>query len=142
MAAPALDDLAGIWADICLLCDRHSSKLLIGRVSLLPDLLMVGREASDADGHGNIGYVQGGNAQNRKTFVKSMAKLRRYLPESRFAGGNAGGWRKHARNIPEVPAGARRLSGSANRSSGEFRQRPTGDRRPSGGGPHPGGSDL
>ncbi len=104
MAAPALDDLAGIWADICLLCDRHSSKLLIGRVSLLPDLLMVGREASDADGHGNIGYVQGGNAQNRKTFVKSMAKLRRYLPETGLAGGNAGGWRKHARNIPEVPA--------------------------------------
>ena len=31
MAAPALDDLAAIWADICLLCDRHASKLLNGR---------------------------------------------------------------------------------------------------------------
>ena len=31
MAAPALDDLAAIWADICLLCDRHGSKLLNGR---------------------------------------------------------------------------------------------------------------
>ena len=45
MAAPALDDLAAIWADLCLLCDRHGSKLLIGRVSHLPDLLLVGREA-------------------------------------------------------------------------------------------------
>lgn len=56
-ASPALDDLAGIWADLCLLCDRHASKLLIGRVSHLPDLLLVGRDPSDADGHGNIGYV-------------------------------------------------------------------------------------
>ena len=37
MAAPALDDLAGIWADICLLCDRHSARLLSGHVSQLPD---------------------------------------------------------------------------------------------------------
>jgi histidine ammonia-lyase len=57
MASPALDDLAAIWADICLLCDRHGSKLLNGRVSLLPDLLLTGRDASDSDGHGNVGYV-------------------------------------------------------------------------------------
>lgn len=57
MAAPALDDLAAIWADLCLLCDRHSSKLLAGRVSHLPDLLMVGRDPSDSDGHGSLGYV-------------------------------------------------------------------------------------
>src|SRR4029077_2062874 len=56
-ASPALDNLAAIWADLCLLCDRHASKLLIGRVSHLPDLLLVDRDASDADGHGNIGYV-------------------------------------------------------------------------------------
>ncbi|MBX3569783.1 MAG: aromatic amino acid lyase [Rhizobiaceae bacterium] len=57
MATPALDDLAAIWADICLLCDRHGSKLLNGRVSHLPDLLMVGRHPSDSDGHGNVGYI-------------------------------------------------------------------------------------
>ena len=65
------------------------------------------------------------------------------LTDSGFAGGNAGGWRKPSRNIPEVPAGARRLSGSANRSSGEFRQRAIGYRQPcAGGGPHPGCRDL
>ncbi|MGK9167926.1 aromatic amino acid ammonia-lyase [Inquilinus limosus] len=57
MAAPALDDLAAIWADLCLLCDRHSSKLLAGRVSHLPDLLMVDRDPADSDGHGSLGYV-------------------------------------------------------------------------------------
>jgi histidine ammonia-lyase len=57
MATPALDDLAAIWADICLLCDRHGSKLLNGRVSGLPDLLLSGRDASNSDGHGNVGYV-------------------------------------------------------------------------------------
>jgi histidine ammonia-lyase len=57
MAAPALDDLAGIWADICLLCDRHSGKLLNGQVSHLPDQLLVGRRPGQSDGRGNIGYV-------------------------------------------------------------------------------------
>ena len=57
MAPPALDDLAAIWADLCLLCDRHSAKLVTGRVSLLPDLLQVGRDPGDSDGHGDIGYV-------------------------------------------------------------------------------------
>ena len=57
MAPPALDDLAALWADICLLCDRHGSKLLNGKVSQLPDLLMTGRHWADSDGHGNVGYV-------------------------------------------------------------------------------------
>ena len=57
MATPALDDLSSIWADLCLLCERHGSKLLNGRVSHLPDLLMVGRHPSDSDGHGNVGYI-------------------------------------------------------------------------------------
>jgi histidine ammonia-lyase len=84
MAAPALDDLAGIWADICLLCDRHSSKLLIGRVSLLPDLLMVGREASDADGHGNIGYVP--MAVTGYLEQARAAAQRTFIPGSESAG--------------------------------------------------------
>jgi histidine ammonia-lyase len=57
MATPALDDLAAIWADICLLCDRHTSKLLNGRVSQMPDLLLVGRQPGESDGRGHIGYV-------------------------------------------------------------------------------------
>jgi histidine ammonia-lyase len=84
MAAPALDDLAGIWADICLLCDRHSSKLLIGRVSHLPDLLMVGREASDADGHGNIGYVP--MAVTGYLEQAKAAAQRTFIPGSESAG--------------------------------------------------------
>jgi histidine ammonia-lyase len=56
-AAPALDDLSGIWADLCLLCDRHSGKLLNGQVSHLPDQLLIGREPGQSDGRGNIGYV-------------------------------------------------------------------------------------
>jgi histidine ammonia-lyase len=57
MASPALDDLAAIWADLCLLCDRHSGKLLDGRVSHLPDLLQSGRDPSQSDGHGDTGYI-------------------------------------------------------------------------------------
>jgi len=57
MASPALDDLAAVWADLCLLCERHSSKLLNGRVSQLPDMLLVGRQPGESDGRGHIGYV-------------------------------------------------------------------------------------
>jgi histidine ammonia-lyase len=57
MAAPAMDDLAAAWADLCLLGDRHAAKLLDGPVSQLPDLLVVGREPGTSDGHGHIGYV-------------------------------------------------------------------------------------
>jgi histidine ammonia-lyase len=57
MATPALDDLSAIWADLCLLCDRHSAKLLNGRVSQMPDLLLIGRQPGESDGRGNIGYI-------------------------------------------------------------------------------------
>jgi histidine ammonia-lyase len=57
MASPALDDLAAIWADLCLLCHRHGARLLDARASHLPDLLMVNRSASDSDGHGSVGYI-------------------------------------------------------------------------------------
>lgn len=57
MAAPALDDLAGIWADISILCDRHNSKLLNGQISHMPDQLLVGRMPGESDGRGNIGYI-------------------------------------------------------------------------------------
>lgn len=57
MAAPALDDLAAAWADLCLLCHRHASRLLDARASHLPDLLMVNRDHCESDGHGSVGYV-------------------------------------------------------------------------------------
>lgn len=84
MASPALDELAAIWADLCLLADRHSSKLLIGRVSHLPDLLLVGREPSDADGHGNVGYIPmavTGHLEEAKS-----AAQRTFIPGSESAG--------------------------------------------------------
>ncbi|WP_343285513.1 aromatic amino acid lyase [Inquilinus limosus] len=84
MAAPALDDLAAIWADLCLLCDRHSSKLLAGRVSHLPDLLMVGRDPSDSDGHGSLGYVP--MAVTGYLEQAKAAAQRTFLPGTEAAG--------------------------------------------------------
>jgi histidine ammonia-lyase len=57
MAAPALDDLAAIWADLTLLCARQCAKLLDGRASHLPDMLLVGRQPGESDGRGNVGYI-------------------------------------------------------------------------------------
>lgn len=57
LAAPAMDDLSAIWADLCLLADRHCTKLLNSAVSHMPDMLTAERDASDSDGHGALGYV-------------------------------------------------------------------------------------
>jgi len=57
MASPALDDLATIWVDIATLCDRQATKLLNGKISDLPDMLMVGRRPCESDGRGHVGYV-------------------------------------------------------------------------------------
>ncbi|MBM3599698.1 MAG: histidine ammonia-lyase [Alphaproteobacteria bacterium] len=40
IAYPALDELAASWADLCLLAERQTQKILEGRVSHLPDGLM------------------------------------------------------------------------------------------------------
>jgi histidine ammonia-lyase len=84
MAAPALDDLAAIWADICLLCDRHGSKLLNGKVSGLPDLLLVDRHPSDSDGHGNLGYVP--MATTGYLEQAKLAAQRTFIPGTESAG--------------------------------------------------------
>lgn len=84
MATPALDDLAAIWADICLLCDRHASKLLNGKVSLLPDLLMTGRHWADSDGHGNVGYVP--MAITGYLEQAKLAAQRTFIPGTESAG--------------------------------------------------------
>lgn len=85
MAAPALDDLAGIWVDICLLCDRHSTRLLSGQMSQLPELLLVGREPGQSDGHGNVGYVP--MAANGYIEQAKSAAQRTFIPSG--DGGNA-----------------------------------------------------
>ncbi|MGE3871566.1 MAG: aromatic amino acid lyase [Parvibaculaceae bacterium] len=84
MAAPALDDLAAIWADICLLCDRHGSKLLNGKVSGLPDLLLVDRHPSDSDGHGSLGYVP--MATTGYLEQAKLAAQRTFIPGTESAG--------------------------------------------------------
>jgi histidine ammonia-lyase len=80
MAAPALDDLAGIWADICVLCDRHSAKLLNGKVSHMPDQLLVGRKPGQSDGRGNVGYVT--MAANGYIELAKGAAQRTFIPGS------------------------------------------------------------
>ena len=84
VATPALDDLAAIWADICLLCDRHGSKLLNGKVSGLPDLLLVGRHPSDSDGHGSLGYVP--MATTGYLEQAKLAAQRTFIPGTESAG--------------------------------------------------------
>ncbi len=84
MATPALDDLSAIWADLCLLCDRHASKLLNGKVSLLPDLLMTGRHWADSDGHGNVGYVP--MAITGYLEQAKLAAQRTFIPGTESAG--------------------------------------------------------
>jgi histidine ammonia-lyase len=80
MAAPALDDLAGIWADTCLLADRHCGKLLNGQVSHLPDQLLVGRQPGQSDGRGNIGYIP--MATNGYVELAKAAAQRTFIPGS------------------------------------------------------------
>jgi histidine ammonia-lyase len=75
-AYPALDNLAAAAADLCLIADRHTSKLLDGRYSLLPDQLLVG------DGYlGCLGFVQVGYAEEAK-----RAAQRTFLPGSEGGG--------------------------------------------------------
>jgi histidine ammonia-lyase len=84
MAAPALDNLAAIWADICLLCDRHGSKLLNGAVSGLPNLLIVGRHPSESDGHGSLGYIP--MATTGYLEQAKLAAQRTFIPGAESAG--------------------------------------------------------
>lgn len=55
-AVPATDDLAATDADLCLIAERHASKLLDGALSGLPDKLL--RDASaTAGGAGSVAYL-------------------------------------------------------------------------------------
>ena len=57
VAAPAIDGIAGAWADMCLICLRLCAGLMNGRVSGFPDFLLAGRSAGETDGHGAVGYL-------------------------------------------------------------------------------------
>ena len=76
MAHPAMDNLAAAMADLCLLTDRHTSKLLHGAHSLLPDQLQTG------DAYlGCLGMVQVGYAEQAR-----RAAQRNFLPGSEGGG--------------------------------------------------------
>jgi histidine ammonia-lyase len=75
-AYPALDNLAAASADLCVLAERHTTKLLDGRYSLLPDQLEQG------DGHiGILGFVQVGYAEEARRHAQ-----RTFLPGSEAGG--------------------------------------------------------
>jgi histidine ammonia-lyase len=75
-AYPALDNLAAACADLCILAERHTTKLLDGRYSLLPDQLQRG------DGHiGILGFVQVGYAEEARRLAQ-----RTFLPGSEAGG--------------------------------------------------------
>lgn len=75
-AYPALDNLAAACADLCVLAERHTTKLLDGRYSLLPDQLQQG------DGHiGILGFVQVGYAEEARRHAQ-----RTFLPGSEAGG--------------------------------------------------------
>ena len=83
-AAPALDDLAAIAADLCLLCHRHAVRLIDARASHLPDLLMVGRDPSESDGHGSVGYIP--MAMTGYLEQATAAAQRTFIPGTETAG--------------------------------------------------------
>jgi histidine ammonia-lyase len=62
----------------------QAHRAAIGRVSHLPDLLLVGRDPSDADGHGNIGYVP--MAITGYLEQAKAAAQRTFIPGSESAG--------------------------------------------------------
>lgn len=57
LAAPAMDAVSGVWADLCLICQRLCVGLLNGRASGYPDFLLSGRRVGEVDGHGAVGYL-------------------------------------------------------------------------------------
>lgn len=57
LAAPVIDNVTGVWADLCLLAERLCAALLNGRVSGFSDFLLGDRDAAESDGHGALGYL-------------------------------------------------------------------------------------
>ncbi|MDH3596305.1 MAG: aromatic amino acid ammonia-lyase [Rhodospirillales bacterium] len=76
-AYPALDNLAAAWADLALLCDRQTTKLLDGKVSGLPDQLLAG----EGGYLGCLGFTAAGYAEQAR-----QAAQRSFLPGSEGGG--------------------------------------------------------
>jgi histidine ammonia-lyase len=83
LAYSALDAVNAAFADLCTLCDRHTTKLHREAVSLLPDLL-VPPGADPWSTTGRLGFVQVGFAERAR-----HAAARTLLPPSQ-GGGYAG----------------------------------------------------
>ncbi len=88
-AYPALDNLAAAWADLALVCDRHVTKMLDGRVSHLTDLLLVN------DGYMHcLGFTAAAYAEQAR-----QAAQRTFLP-----GSEGGGFGQNDVALPTFPA--------------------------------------
>ncbi|HEY7690573.1 MAG TPA: aromatic amino acid lyase, partial [Dongiaceae bacterium] len=68
-AYPALDNLAASAADLCTIADKHGSKLLDGRFSLLPDQLMVGEGYIGCLNMVQVGYAEEAKRAAQRTFL-------------------------------------------------------------------------
>ncbi|HVI90181.1 MAG TPA: aromatic amino acid lyase [Dongiaceae bacterium] len=68
-ACPALDNLAAACADLCALAERHSTKLLDGRYSLLPDQLQAGEGYIGILGFVQVGYAEQARRSAQRTFL-------------------------------------------------------------------------
>ena len=69
MAHPAMDNLAAAMADLCLLADRHTSKLLHGPHSLLPDQLRKGEGYLGCFGMVQVGYAEQARRAAQRNFL-------------------------------------------------------------------------
>jgi histidine ammonia-lyase len=68
-AYPALDNLAAAAADLCSIADKHCSKLLEGRYSLLPDQLMAGPGYIGCLNMVQVGYAEEAKRAAQRTFL-------------------------------------------------------------------------
>jgi histidine ammonia-lyase len=68
-AYPALDGLAAAAADLCIIADKHTSKLLDGRYSLLPDQLQAGEGYLGCLGMVQVGYAEEAKRAAQRTFL-------------------------------------------------------------------------
>ena len=68
-AYPALDGLAAAAADLCIIADKHTSKLLDGHYSLLPDQLRVGEGYIGCLGMVQVGYAEEAKRAAQRTFL-------------------------------------------------------------------------
>ena len=92
MAWPALDGLAHVWAELCLVADRHTSKMHEGPVSLLPDRLA--DAAHPGVSTGILGMVQVGYGEEAR-----HAAQRSFTPQS-----EGGGYAQNDMAPPTFPA--------------------------------------